>query len=140
VAPQTTGDDLDIPGLRPVELRTLRAAGITSRTAFLEADMVAMSARSAPMIVSVATLRLWQARVHLMHAVPNLTLSEADLLAGSGYCDAAGIAKADAEKVCADILAYVGTADGKTALAAGAPPDIAKIRALIAAARATQAA
>jgi Zinc dependent phospholipase C/Domain of unknown function (DUF4332) len=139
-AAHTTADDLDIPGLRPVELRTLRAAGITSKNGFLEADMVELSARSAPMMVSAATLRLWQARVRLMQTVPNLTLAEADLLAGSGYADAAGIATADAEKVCADILAYVGTADGKAALAAAAPPDIAKIRAVIEAARATQAA
>jgi hypothetical protein len=132
--------ELDIPGLRPVELRTLRAAGVASQNAFLEADMDDLSARSAPMIVSAAILRLWQARVRLMQTVPNLTLGEADLLAGSGYADAAGIAQADAEKVCADILAYVGTADGKTALAAAAPPDISKIRAVIAAVQATQAA
>ncbi len=140
VAAQAAAGDLDSAGLRPVEVRTLRAAGITSQTAFLEADMTELSARSAPMIVSAATLRLWQARVRLMQTVPNLTLGEAGLLAGSGYGDAAGIATADAEQVCADILAYAGTADGKTALAAAAPPDIAKIRAVIAAARATQAA
>jgi Zinc dependent phospholipase C len=134
------GAEPDMLGLRPVEMRMLRAAGVTSVRAFLDADIAELSTRGGLMTVDAAVLRLWQARVRLLQTVPELTTGEADLLAGSGYADAGVIANADAEKVCADILAYVTTPDGKKALATAAPPDAAKIRSVITAARAVHAA
>ncbi len=129
-----------IPGVGPVDALILRAAGVVTAERFIAADAGELSSRIGPLPVNADTLRGWQARTRLMLAVPGLAGTEADLLLGSGYATAAAIADADAEKVCADILAFVTTEAGRQALAVGSPPDVAKVRAMVEAARAAQAA
>ncbi len=129
-----------IPGVGPVDALILRAAGVVNADAFLAADADTLSGRMGPLPISPVVLRAWQARTQLMLAVPGLAGPAADLLIGSGYKTAAAIVDADAEKVCADILTYVTTNAGQKALSAGAPPDVAEVRAMIDAARAARAA
>jgi len=74
------------------------------------------------------TVAAWQAQARLVCAVPGLTGTGAQLFVGAGYEDVGAIAGADADKLCADLLAFARGDQGRRILRDGAPPDIARIK------------
>jgi hypothetical protein len=86
------------------------------------------------------TIAAWQAQARLVCAVPGLTGTGAQLFVGGGYADVNAIARADADKLCADLLAFAQGDQGRRILRDGAPPDVARIKAWAEAARTALAA
>jgi predicted flap endonuclease-1-like 5' DNA nuclease len=86
------------------------------------------------------TVSAWQAQARLVCAVPGLTGTGAQLFVGAGYDDVGAIASADADKLCADLLAFANGDQGRRILRDGAPPDVARIKAWAGAARTAAAA
>jgi hypothetical protein len=86
------------------------------------------------------TVSAWQAQARLVCAVPGLTGTGAQLFVGAGYDDVGTIASADADKLCADLLAFAKGDQGRRILRDGAPPDVARITAWAGAARTAAAA
>ncbi len=128
------------PGVEAEQAEMLAAAGFPALDAFVRTDLAQLDAANLAASAPLAALQVWQARARLLATVPGLTAAEAELLSSCGYVSAHAIAEADADKLCADVLAYVTTAEGQMVLSAGKPPDIAKIRSMIEAARAVRAA
>jgi hypothetical protein len=60
--------------------------------------------------------------------VPGLRGTHAQLLVGAGYRDAAALAEAEIDTLCAAIARFALTADGKSILRDGDAPDIEKIK------------
>ena len=54
----------------------------------------------------------WQDQARLVCTVPGLRGTHAQLLVGAGYRSADAIAAAEADKLCADVLAFATSADG----------------------------
>jgi hypothetical protein len=82
----------------------------------------------------------WQEQARLVCTVPGLRGTHAQLLVGAGYRTADAVAAADADKLCADILAFAATQNGQRLLRNGDPPDIEKIKGWLEAARSVKAA
>ena len=61
-------------------------------------------------------------------------------LEGAGYRSAEAVAAADAEKLCADLMAFATTPAGQRVLKSGEVPDIERIKAWLEAARSVRAA
>ena len=59
---------------------------------------------------------------------------------GAGYRSADAIAAAEADKLCADVLAFAASKDGQRVLRNGDPPDIEKIKGWLEAAHSVKAA
>jgi len=72
--------------------------------------------------------------------VSGVSALDAEWLAAVGYTTPAMVAAADPEKLCADLLAHDATEDGRRLLQQGEAPDVAHVRALVAAVQAVQAA
>ena len=75
-----------------------------------------------------------------MCSVPGLRGTHAQLLVGAGYRSAHAIAVAEADKLCADVLAFAASANGQRLLRNGDPPDIEKIKGWLEAALSVKAA
>jgi hypothetical protein len=72
--------------------------------------------------------------------VPGSRGTHAQLLVGAGYRSGDAIAAADADKLCADVLAFAASKDGQRVLRNGDPPDIEKIKGWLEAAQSVKAA
>ena len=90
--------------------------------------------------ITPETISGWQDQARLVCTVPGLRGTHAQLLVGAGYRSAEAIADAEPDKLCADVLAFAGSAVGQRLLRNGDPPDIEKIKGWLEAARSMQAA
>ena len=90
--------------------------------------------------IAADTVADWQDQARLVCTVPGLRGTHAQLLVGAGYRSADALAGAEADKLCADVLAFAATRDGQRALRNGDPPDIERIKAWLEAARSVRAA
>lgn len=134
-------DDLErAPSIGPRTAERFAAIGVTTVSEFLCASAKEMAAALNTRHLPADTLLLWQDQCRLMLAIPGLRGTHAELLAQSGYPTTESIAAADTAKLCADVLAFVATADGKRLLREGAPPDIERIRDWVSLAQAARAA
>ena len=90
--------------------------------------------------ITPETIAGWQDQARLVCTVPGLRGTHAQLLVGAGYRSGDAIAEAEADKLCADVLAFATSATGQRLLRNGDPPDIEKIKGWLEAARSTKAA
>ena len=136
-----SGDAIErAPTIGPKMAERLGTLGIVSVADFLSAEPDAVATGLGGRSITGDTIRLWQDQCQLMLDIAGLRGGHAELLAQAGFRTAEAIAEADEAKLCADVLAFAGTAAGQRILRDGAPPDLEKIKGWLAAAQMTKAA
>jgi len=118
----------DGPAVGSKIVKRMRALGIATVRDLLKADPAALALQLASRGVTQLTVGEWQDQALLMCAVPGLRGTHAQLLVGAGYRSAEAIADAEAEKLCADVLAFATTPAGERVLRNGDVPDIESIK------------
>ena len=122
-------DDIErAPSIGPRTAQRMAPLGIKTVADFLAADTATVAANMSSRWVSANTITLWQDQCRLMLDVPGLRGTHAELLAQSGYRTGESLASADADKICADVLAFAATPAGRRLLRDGAPPDVSRIK------------
>ncbi len=102
--------------------------GVKTVADFLAADAATVAAGMSSRWVTAKTIALWQDQCRLMLDVPGLRGTHAELLAQAGYRSSESLASAEADKLCADVLAFAATSAGRRLLRDGAPPDVNRIK------------
>ena len=120
------------PSIGPKTAQRFAAIGVVTVGEFLARQPGEMASLLGERFLSTQVLADWQAQARLVMSVAGLRGTHAQMLVGAGYRDAAAIIKADAVKLCADVLAFTGTSNGQRVLRDGDVPDIEKIRGWIA--------
>jgi hypothetical protein len=131
----TEHDVVDAPSIGPKTAARLNAVGIDTVEDLLKAHPIALAARLNDRHLTEETIAEWQDQARLVCTVPGLRGAGAQLLTGAGYRTVTAIASADADKLCADVLAFAAGNGGQRVLRNGNPPDIARIRTWIESAR-----
>ncbi|AHB48086.1 hypothetical protein W911_06320 [Hyphomicrobium nitrativorans NL23] len=122
-------DDIErAPSIGPRTAQRMAPLGIKTVADFLAADAATVAAGMSSRWVSASTITLWQDQCRLMLDVPGLRGTHAELLAQSGYRSGESLASADADKLCADVLAFATSSAGRRLLRDGAPPDVSRIK------------
>ena len=125
-------DNLDAaPSIGPKTARRFAQIGVFTVADFLARNPVELAERLRMRWMPAQVLSDWQAQAQLVMSVPSLRGTHAQLLVGAGYRDAESIIAADADKLCADVLTFAATEEGRRVLREGGAPDIEKIRAWI---------
>jgi len=130
----------DGPAIGAKTVKRLRTLGIETVRDLLKADPAALAVQLNSRNVTAQTVGEWQDQALIMCGVPGLRAAHAQLLVGAGYRSAEAIAEAEAEKLCADVLAFAVTPSGQRVLRNGDVPDIESIKAWREDARRMQAA
>ena len=134
-------DDLEAaPSIGPRSAQWFGDIGIFTVGDFLAADPASTAQELSAHEIDAETLSLWQQQVHLVIDVPGLRGTHAQLLTGAGFLDAAALAAANEADLCAAVLRFAASAEGRRVLRQGPPPDVEKIRGWIEAASARVAA
>jgi hypothetical protein len=133
-------DVVDGPSIGPKTAERLHPHGIKTVRDLMKADPAALAVLIGARHIGAETISGWQDQARLVCTVPGLRGTHAQLLVGSGYRSADEIASAEAEKLCADVLAFAATAPGQRLLRNGDPPDIERIKGWLEAARSMKAA
>jgi len=134
-------DDIErAPSIGPRSAKRLEPLGIRTVADFLSASIYLTAGAFNSKNVTPETILLWQDQCRLMLDVPGLRGTHAELLAGAGYRTAQSLAQAEETQLCADVLAFATTAQGKRILRDGGPPDIEKVKSWLGSARTAQAA
>jgi hypothetical protein len=120
--------------------KRLERQGIATVRDLVKADPAALAVRLDARGLGAQAISDLQDEALLACAVPGLTGAHAELLVGAGYRSANVIAAAEADRLCADILAFALTPAGQRILEDGGAPDIERIKGWLAAARGVQAA
>lgn len=128
------------PSIGPKMAERLNVVGIDTVDDLLKAHPIALAARLNDSRVTPEIVNDWQDQARLVCTVPTLRGTHAQLLVGAGYRTADAIAAADAEKLCADVLTFASSSDGQRILRDGSAPDVERIKAWLAHARAVKAA
>ena len=131
---------VDGPSIGPKTAERLHPHGINTVRDLLNADPAALSVLINVRHITPETISGWQDQARLVCMVPGLRGTHAQLLVGAGYRSGDAIADAEADKLCADVLAFAATTAGQRLLRNGDPPDIEKIKGWLEAARSMQAA
>lgn len=133
-------DVVDGPSIGAKTADRLRPHGIAKVRDLLRADPVALAVLVDVRHITAEAISAWQDQAMLVCSVPGLRGTHAQLLVGAGYRSADAIAEVEADKLCADVLAFAASAPGQRLLRNGDPPDIEKIRNWLEAARSVRAA
>jgi predicted flap endonuclease-1-like 5' DNA nuclease len=133
-------DVVDAPSIGPKTAERLYVHGIKTIADLLAADPGALSELVDQRHINAAAIRDWQDQTRLVLAVPGLTGGAAQLFVGAGYRTPKALAAADSAKVCATVLAFATSPDGRRLLRDGIAPDQAKIAAWHARAQSDRAA
>jgi hypothetical protein len=133
-------DVVDGPSIGAKTADRLRPHGISKVRDLLRADPVALAVLVDARHITAEVISAWQDQAMLVCSVPGLRGTHAQLLVGAGYRSADAIAEVEADKLCADVLAFASSAPGQRLLRNGDPPDIEKIRNWLEAARSVRAA
>jgi Domain of unknown function (DUF4332) len=133
-------DVVDGPSIGPKTAERLYPHGIRTVRDLIKADPAALAVLVNARHITAEIISSWQDQASLVCHVPGLRGTHAQLLAGAGYRTAEAIAVAEPDKLCADVLAFAGSAVGQRVLRNGDPPDIEKIKGWLEAARSMQAA
>jgi hypothetical protein len=133
-------DIADGPAIGGKTVKRLRALGIGTVRDLLKADPAALAVRLNARSITAQATGDWQDQALLMCAVARLRPTHAQLLVGAGYRSAEAIAEAEADKLCADVLAFAATPPGQRVLRNADVPDMERIKGWQEAARGMQAA
>jgi hypothetical protein len=133
-------DVVDGPAIGPKTAQRLRAHGIATVRDLMQAEPAALAAMLAVRHITPETIAGWQDQARLVCSVPELRGTHAQLLVGAGYRTPQAIAAADADQLCAAVLAFATTKDGQRVLRNGDPPDLEKVKGWLAAAQSVEAA
>jgi hypothetical protein len=133
-------DVVDGPSIGAKTAQRLSAHGIRTVRDLLKADPAALSVLVNVRHITAEAISSWQDQALLVCSVPGLRGTHAQLLVGAGYRTADGIAAAEADKLCADILNYATSTAGQRLLRNGDPPDIGRIKGWLEAALSVRAA
>jgi hypothetical protein len=140
-APLTLDHDISAgPAIGAKTVKALRAQGIATVRDLLKADPAVLAVRLNARQLTAQKIGEWQDQALLMCAVPGLKPTHAQLLVGAGYRSAGAIADADADRLCADVLAFAATAAGQRVLRSAGTPDADAIKGWREAARGERAA
>ncbi len=131
---------VDAPSIGPKMAERLIPLGLNTVGDLLAAQPGNVAARLAMSSIDADTILDWQDQARLVCAVPGLRGTHAQLLVGAGFRSVDAIAEADAEQVCAKVLAFAASRDGQRILRDGNPPDIERIKSWTDNARAVRAA
>jgi predicted flap endonuclease-1-like 5' DNA nuclease len=135
------GDDIvDAPSIGPKTAVRLNATGLRTVGDLLNADAQYLAETLAVRHITPRTVRDWQDQARLVIAVPDLRGTHAQLIVGAGFRDAASLAAASPNDLCAAVLNYATSTEGQRVLRSGDPPDIEAIVAWGASAREARAA
>ncbi|HEY7549374.1 MAG TPA: DUF4332 domain-containing protein [Hyphomicrobiaceae bacterium] len=121
-------------------VKRLQALGVSTVRDLLKADPAALAVHLNSRGLTAQTIGDWQDQALLMCAIPGLRPAHGQLLVGAGYRSAPAIADAEADKLCADVLAYAATPAGQRVLRSGDVPDMERVKGWLEAARGMQAA
>jgi len=135
-----TDDIVDAPSIGPKTAARLNAIGLRTVGDLLEGDAEYLAETLAVRHISLGTVRDWQDQARLVIAVPDLRGTHAQLLVGAGFRNAASLAAASTNDLCAAVLAYATSSEGQRILRDGDPPDLDAIAAWGAAASEARAA
>lgn len=133
-------DVVEAPSIGPKTAARLYAHGIKTVRDLLAAEPAKLADLVDVRHIDAQTIADWQHQARLVCKVPNLRGTHAQLLVGAGYQTADSIAEADADKLCADVLAFANSSEGQRILRDGEAPDIEKIKGWLEAARSAIAA
>jgi hypothetical protein len=133
-------DVVDGPTIGPKTAERLYPYGIKTVRDLVKAEPGALAVLLDNRHITPETIADWQDQARLVCTVPGLRGTHAQLLVGAGYRSAEAIAAADADKLCADVLAFATSKDGQRVLRNGDPPDIEKIKGWLEAAQSVKAA
>lgn len=118
----------DAPSIGPKMAERFAVLGIHTVSDFLGNDPHDMAELLDDSRIDGETLTDWQDQAQLVMDVPGLRGGGAQLLVGSGYRTIHAIAEADPVDLCADVLTFAASSDGKRILRDGQPPDLEKIK------------
>jgi predicted flap endonuclease-1-like 5' DNA nuclease len=133
-------DVVDGPTIGPKTADRLYPHGIKTVRDLIKAEPAALAVLLDNRHIMAETITDWQDQARLVCTVPGLRGTHAQLLVGAGYRSAEAIAVAEADKLCADVLAFAASKDGQRVLRSGDPPDIEKIKGWLEAALSVKAA
>lgn len=133
-------DVVDAPSIGPKTADRLYACGVHKVRDLLQADPQSLAAQLDVRHIDAQVIEDWQHQARMVCKVPGLRGTHAQLLVGGGYRTADEVAAADADKLCADVLAFATSAEGQRVLRNGDAPDIEKIKGWLQAARSAIAA
>jgi hypothetical protein len=133
-------DVVDGPAIGPKTAKRLYPHGIKTVRDLMRAEPAALAVLLDNRHITARTITDWQDEARLVCTVPGLRGTHAQLLVGAGYRSADAIAAADADALCAAVLAFAAAKDGQRLLRNGDPPDIEKIKHWLEAARSVKAA
>lgn len=137
----TPGDNIvDAPSIGPRMADRLGNLGIFTVQDLLNEQPAALAQALGMSSVSADTVTAWQEQAQLVCAVPGLTGTGAQLFVGAGYKDVETVAASDPETICADLLAFATSDQGRRILRDGQPPDVSRIKGWADAARTALAA
>lgn len=135
------GDNIvDAPSIGPRMAEHLGNLGVFTVQDLLNEEPTALAQALRISSITAETVLAWQKQARLVCAVPGLSGTGAQLFVGAGYEDVETIAAADADSLCADLLAFAGSDQGRRILRDGTPPDVARIKSWTDAARVALAA
>lgn len=120
-------DVVDAPSIGPKTAARLNATGLRTVGDLLKADAQYLAETLAVRHITPRTVRDWQDQARLVIAVPDLRGTHAQLIVGAGFRDAASLAAATPNDLCAAVLAYATSAEGQRVLRSGDPPDLEAI-------------
>ena len=133
-------DVVDGPTIGPKTAERLYPHGIKTVRDLIKAEPAALAVLLDNRHITPETIADWQDQARLVCTVPGLRGTHAQLLVGAGYRSAEAIAAAEADKLCADVLAFAASTNGQRVLRNGDPPDIEKIKGWLEAALSVKAA
>ncbi len=123
------GDDVvNAPSIGPRMAERLAKLGVLTVQDFLNEQPAALAQALQIAHVTAQSITEWQAQTVLVCAVPGLTGTGAQLFVGAGYRDVAALAAAEADTLCADVLAFAASDKGRRILRDGNPPDLQRIK------------
>jgi Domain of unknown function (DUF4332) len=133
-------DVVDGPSIGPKTVERLAPHGIRTIRDLMRAEPVALAVLVDTRHITPEAIADWQDQARLVCTVPGLRGTHAQLLVGAGYRSGDAIAAADADKLCADVLAFAASKDGQRVLRNGDAPDLEKIKGWLEAAQSVKAA
>ena len=122
-------DVVDGPTIGPKTAERLYPHGIKTVRDLMKADPAALSVLVDTRHITAETISGWQDQARLVCTVPGLRGTHAQLLVGAGYRSVEAIAAAEADKLCADVLAFAASKADSACCATAIPPTSRRSRA-----------